>query len=113
MIRYCVDHYLTPPYTWSAVVVKSRKLENIDTTLEFQLMPQRHEAAEGSSLTTSIAIYYKYWTLSRSFCHLQRLKINLFDEVKHSREWGTLLGPISTLYYQNIPHNIICLSTKE
>ena len=79
MIRYCVDHYLTPPYTWSAVVVKSGKLENIDTTLKLKLMPQGHKAAKGSSLTTTIAINYKYWALPGTFCHLQRFKINLLD----------------------------------
>ena len=48
--------HLWSPDARPAVVVEPGQLEHVDTTLELQLMPHGHEAAEGPRLATTIPI---------------------------------------------------------
>ena len=51
---------LGPPQPGSAVVVEAAKLEHVNTALEVQLVPERHEAAEGGRLGPAVPVHHQH-----------------------------------------------------
>ena len=59
-----------------AVVVEARQLEDIHTALELQLVPERHEAAEGGGLAPAVPVHHQDGALPAAAGHPHLLLVH-------------------------------------